>query len=215
MSNGSLVIALVGDVIGSRRYDPQGELLRRVAAVLADVTPAALQPLALTVGDEFQGLFHDLGGALGAWLDLRTSLGRLDPPVEIRVGLGAGDVEDSGAAPAPAGQSGTAWWRARDALDEVRGLERRSHWPRSLRTRYVSDDGDEAGVNAVLVLADQLLAGMDAADLTILDGLRRGRRQVDVADDLGITQSAVARREGDRGASAVYRAIEGLRGSGT
>lgn len=211
------VIALVGDVVASRAAADQRTLLRSVTAALDRAAAAvpALQSPALTIGDEFQALYPDLATAVDGWLRLRCELGRGSPPVDVRVGLGRGTVEDTGAAPAPAGQSGTAWWHARDALDAARDLERRSHWPRSVRTRYVGDDERAGAVNAVLLLADQLLAGMDAGDLAILAGLRDGRRQADVADELGISQSAVARREGDRGISAVHRAVEELRGRRT
>lgn len=210
--------ALIADVVGSREHPDQRALLRALADTAGQVTAAvpSVQAPALTVGDELQAVYDDLTHALDAWLHLRIAAATHPThPYELRIGIGCGEVEDTGAAPAPAGQSGTAWWRAREALDRVRTLAARSHWPRSLRTQVVTEDDRETGVNAVLLLADELLAGMDPADLTILSGLRAGRTQSETAESIGLSQPAVARRQREKGISALHRALELLQGTGT
>lgn len=202
--------ALIADVVGSRDHADQSAMLRALAEVARRVTAevAHVQAPGLTVGDEVQAVYADLATAVEAWLLMRALAGRTEPALDLRVGLGCGDIEVSGAAPPPAGQSGTAWWRAREALDEARALVSRSHWPRSIRTRVVTGDAREGAVNAVLTLADEILSGLDATDLAILLGLRAGRPQRETAAEVGLSQPAVARRQGDKGISALHRAIE-------
>lgn len=210
------LVALIADVVASREHPDQPALLGALADVAEDVGGAvdAVQAPALTVGDELQAVYQGLAPALRAWLRLRVGAGT-HPEVafDLRVGLGVGEVEVTEVAPAPAGQSGSAWWHAREALDQVRDLGARSQWPRSLRTRLVSGHGrDDAGVNAVLLLADELLSGMDTTDLTILGGVLDGRTQTDTAGVLGISQPAVARRQRDKGINALHRALQELTG---
>lgn len=205
-------VALVGDVVTSREVADQSALLRRLAEDLAVVAGKveAVQAPALAIGDEFQGLYADLPSALEAALRLRLRLGveRGGLRVDVRVGLGAGEVEVSGAAALPAGQSGTAWWRARDAVEAVEDLVARSQWPRSLRCAYRSGDEDEGVVMAYLLCQDEILAGADDRDRHILVGVLDGRSQTAIADDLGISQPAVAKRLHEHGLVAVLRALE-------
>lgn len=205
-------VALVGDVVTSREIADQTALLRRLADDLARVAAEveAAQPPGLAIGDEFQGLYDDLAGALEAALRLRLRVGieRDGLRLDVRVGLGAGTVEVSGAAALPAGQSGTAWWHARDAVDAAHELVERSQWPRSLRSVYRSGRDDEGPVMAYLLCQDELLGRTDDRDRRILLGVLDGRPQAEIADGLGISQPAVTKRLHDHGLVAVVRALE-------
>jgi hypothetical protein len=211
------VFVVVGDVVASRRILDTAALLRGLQAGLDRVNEdvdGAL-PLTLVVRDEFHGVYDTLSHALEAALRLRLYAGDLvldttdgEPePVDVRVGLGAGDavVGNTGT------PSGTAWFHARDAKHLAQELPGKAKWPPSLRTVCRSDDpGFEALVNAYLICQDQLLARMDTRDRRALRGLLDGERQVDVADDLGVTQPAIARRVKDRGALALHRSLQAL-----
>lgn len=210
-----MVVALVGDVVGSREIEDQGALLRRLARALDAVegSVATTQPPRLTVGDEFQSAHPTLADALEAALRLRlhagTEAGGL--ALDLRVGLGEGEIEVSGAAELPAGQSGTAWWRARDAIDAVSDLVGRSQWPRTVRTAYRgADEREEGRVMAYLLCQDELVAKLDDRDRHVLLGLLDGRPQADVAEELGISQPAVAKRQHDHGLVTLLRALEAL-----
>ena len=56
---------LIGDLVGSRRAADRSRLHERVTETLAEVnaTFAPAVALAITVGDEFQGTFADVGTA--------------------------------------------------------------------------------------------------------------------------------------------------------
>jgi hypothetical protein len=204
---------VVGDVVTSRRFRDEGELVAGLEGVLDLVNRrvAATRPLALHLRDEFAAVYDDLGTAAAAVLRLRLATDDLvlatvddvEEPVELRLGLGIGPVHDR-----DGHLGGPGWYLARDARDAAQALPARRTWPASLRSRCHAEDPTVGGlVNAHLLLQDQLLARLDARDRRALTGLLDGERQVDVAAELGITQPAIARRLRDRGALAIHRAV--------
>lgn len=206
--------ALVGDVVTSRRFLDEVALvdgLARILHVVNDQVPARI-PLRLVVRDEFHAVYDHPHLALEATLRLRlltddlvlATVDEVEEAVDVRVGLGLGDV----AASSDGTPTGAAWMLASDARRDAQELAARSRWPSSLRTVLRGGDGDHAAAtNAYLLLQDQLLARMDASDRRALRGLLDGERQVDIAADLGVSQPAVARRVRDRGALAIASAL--------
>lgn len=210
-------VVLVGDVVASRRFRDERALVEGLAAAVDRVNAAVgpHHPLQLVVRDEFHGRFDDLHSALEATLRLRLATDDLvlatdteDEAVDVRVGLGIGEVLETEAG-SPAGG---AWWHAHEARREAQVLAGRPGWPPSMRTVLHGDDHAlVAAVNAYLLLQDQLLARMDHRDRRALRGLLDGERQVDIGADLGITQPAVARRVKERGALAIRQALDHVR----
>jgi hypothetical protein len=203
---------LIGDVVGSKQHENQPALFAKLRRALARVNdwiePA--QPLQMTVGDEFQGVYERIGEALEAALLVRLALGG---EVDVRLGVAWGTISSYDPEEAPGGQSGEAWWRAREALERVVEVSTKHKWQRTVRTVFAGGPaGLEATVNAFLLCRDDLVGGMDPKDLRITLGLFRGERQTDVAAELGIAQSSVARRQAENGANSVFRAHEQLRG---
>ena len=204
--------ALIGDVVASREHGDQQRLFASVTAVLeavnARTTP--LQPLQMTIGDEFQGAYGDLGTALDAGLEIRLGLvGTCD----VRFGIGWGEITAHDPRRAPLAQSGSAWWSARSALDTVVGLVSRQAWPRGART-WLEGGGASTDrlVNAFLLCRDELVSGMDRRAARIALGLLLGERQATLAEELGITQPSVSSLQHSSGATAVYRAHAELKG---
>lgn len=199
---------MVADVVASRAHRDQAALIRDITAVLDWVNRLewvnAVQGLEMTVGDEFQGAYDDIGSALDAELLIRLKLAlRYD----VRFGIGWGQISSFDAARAPMAQSGSAWWAARDALDRVTKAASKQKWPRSARTLFAGAGEPLTGaINAHLFCRDALLARMDEKDYRILLGLLLGERQLDVSRKLNISQSAVARRQMENGPSAIYQA---------
>jgi SatD family (SatD) len=210
--SGTQYAALLGDVVKSRSYSDQKELLQAIArqlkAVNSDVK--AFQPLELTIGDEFQGAYEDLGQALKATLLVHL---RLVGTCEVRFGIGWGEIVTSDADHLPFRQSGSAWWHAREALKEVSAAESRHHSPRGLRTCVLGVPQDMGRMlEAFLLCRDELLAAMKLRDSRITLGLILGRSQSEIAKDLDISQPAVAQRQSASGAKAIFCAHKSLRG---
>ncbi|MCW2736079.1 SatD family protein [Nocardioides sp.] len=204
-------VTVIGDLVGSRRsVDRAAAHARFEQAIEAiNTTYAPPVPLRITVGDEFQGIFAGLGDAITATLRLRMAL---LPDVDVRQGIGWGRVlvlaED------PRVEDGPGWWAARAAIEMAEGYERKAAL-RAVRTAYVAADDepgpDQALVNAALMSRDQIVSGLSERSMSVLDGLMRGKRQQDIADDLGISPSAVSQRVRAEGIGVVLTADELLR----
>ena len=178
------LFTLIGDVVGSRKMTDRPGAQRRIGEVLRQVTdllqPAqALEP---TVGDEFQGAFATLGSAVSATVLVRVAL---LPEIDVRCGLGFGELTVHDASRSPVLQDGPAWWAARAAVEWLDGPRHGSR-----RTRYVGPDASR--VNAYLATRDALVDRLGDTSVRMLALALRGWSQKDIAAELGVTASAVS-----------------------
>jgi hypothetical protein len=201
------VVAVIGDVVGSRRQADrtllQGEVGR--ALVAADHRAPGRHPLAATVGDEFQGLYPSIPAALTATLVVRLSL---RGTADVRFGVGLGTLTTDAPDRWPFEQDGPAWWSAREAVEQATLVPQQREAPRNLRTVFASADPNarlDGTVNAFLVGRDELVGRMDERDAAILLGLMDGAPLSEVAARIGITTSAASQRAIGRGIYAVLR----------
>lgn len=178
------VAGLIGDVVGSRRSADRSRLQERLLSVLDQISRKLDSPLAVTLGDEFQGRYASLEEALRAsWYLHLGTIGI----AELRVGIGWGEILVEPDPGSPFGQDGPAWWRARDAIERVDS----SH---PARTLVATDTEWDELLNAFLTLRDAHLEQLDAADAAIISALEAGETQRAVAERLGIHESSVSRR---------------------
>ena len=205
-------VTVIGDLVGSRRTRDRAAVHARFESAVAAINHqyAPEVPLRIGLGDEFQGIFSSLGAALGASLRLRMAL---LPDVDVRQGIGWGRVLVL--AEEPRVEDGPGWWAARAAVETVEAYEQKAAM-RAVRTAYVAADG-EAGpapalVNAALMSRDVVVSGLSERSMSVLGGLMDGRRQRDIADDLGVSPSAVSQRIRAEGLAVVLAADELLGG---
>lgn len=186
------VATLIGDVVGSRTATDRRALHARLEEVIAEVNELTcpLQPLRVTVGDEFQGAWQRRGQAVHAALLLRTGL---LPDAETRYGLSYGEVtalsEDGSV------QDGPGWWQARTAITRAKDDEADARADsRIVRTRWVEDSPTGLALDAALRHRDLLLADLDERSMRLLRGLLAGRTQRELAAAEEISPTAVSRR---------------------
>jgi hypothetical protein len=112
--------ALIADVRGSRNLDNWPEVFAAITRTLTQANKRFKDDLVVkfhpTVGDEFQGVLARPEVAFDAYTFLKASLS----PVRLYFGLGVGEVEKSG--PGDTGLRGTAFYRARTALEECKNV---------------------------------------------------------------------------------------------
>lgn len=201
--------ALVGDVIASRQTGDREELQHFLdeAMIRGNSVVSAVQPLRMTIGDEFQGLFEDVQSAISATLQIRLAL---LPSVDVRIGIGWGTLDMVPQDP-PFGQDGPCWWRGREAIDEVKKSESSNAVPRSVRTLVRTGDASEDLFNAYLVSRDHITAAWDEVDFEIARLYLEGTNQTGISKQVGLSQSSVSRRLQNHGILAVlgYRPGEG------
>jgi len=206
---------LIGDVVASRMAESQKEMLRSLdaAQVWVNEHVDAVQPLRPTLGDEFQGIYENVALALRAALLMRL---RLKGVLDLRFGIGWGEVLTTVPDQAPLGQSGAGWWAAREAVEEAATLAKKSGWPRSVRVRVRGlETSEAAAINALAICQDQVLSKMDRKDCQIAIGLFEGSRQDELAEGLGVSQSEVSRRQLENGPASLFRAYQSLRELGS
>jgi len=205
-----LLATVIGDVVRSRRSDDRGALHARLADVLAEVNAALgpVTPLRITIGDEYQGGFASVNDAVRATLRLRLALA---PGIDVRHGIGWGEV--TVLQERPRVEDGSGWWAAREAVHAVHNFEERPE-SRLRRTVFRRADGiegpDPATLEAMLILRDQLVGDLAKRSMFLLRGLLTGTTQRALADDLGISASAVSQRIRADGLAALVAADRAL-----
>jgi hypothetical protein len=184
--------ALLGDVIASRHSGDREELQHMLDDAMSRGNAAGqpVQPLRMTIGDEFQGLFGSVAEAFSASLQIRMTL---RPTVDVRIGIGWGTLDLVPQDP-PFGQDGPCWWRAREAIEEVKKSESSNSVPRSVRTLVRTGESSDELINAYLVSRDHITAGWDEVDVEIARLFRDGVNQTKISEQVGLSQSSVSRR---------------------
>ncbi|MBB1508529.1 SatD family protein [Tessaracoccus sp. MC1756] len=187
MKDWSNVVAVLFDVVGSRgesRAQRHRALLSAVDDTNRRVPP--LDALRFTVGDELQGIYASVEEALRAAYILRLTLA---PEVDLRVGIGVGEVkvidEERGI------QDGTAWWRAREAVDAVRAQASDAGY-RGTRTAIVGVQ--PSLLHSTVGLIDAHLARLRGTTVGSLLGLLDGLSNAEIAEREAISESANSQR---------------------
>src|SRR5690554_6015921 len=197
-------VALIADVAGSRQLEGfpsrRDRLLEALSKRHRDRGWCDFD-YAVTAWDEFQGLL-----TAPRWLpEALWDLWRSFQPLSLRVGVGFGDIETApnAASGTPLNQAvtGTAFYRAREALDMI---DAPPHGLGRVRIQVVADDAHlAAACNAVLRLADALVQDVTERQWQVIDGYERLGKQSEVAAVLDVSTSTISRTL----ASARYREL--------
>ncbi|MBN8207037.1 hypothetical protein JF550_13880 [Microbacterium esteraromaticum] len=210
------VVAVIADIIGSRRLEDRTAAQRTFDETIARVEsehPLAEQPLRPTVGDEQQGVYGGLVEALTAVLLLQLAL---PDGAEFRFGLGVGPVTTVESAHRELAD-GPGWWAARDAIEFVHARQERA-LP-SARTWIVGAPGQDEGMvtliaasNAYLMARDEIVVRMTARERRIAYGRFGGMSQRDLAEQEDVTQPSISKSLRSSGATALLEGLDALRG---
>lgn len=204
-------IALIGDLVASRRTSDRQAVHDRLDTVLRDTNQRhrALHPAVITLGDEFQGVYAELGTAVAASFAIRLALA---DTVDVRFGLGRGEVHTLDAARGI--RDGSAFWRARDAIEAAEARAERAR-TRTSRTVYRCPDEPPhqvALVQSALDCLDFMVGSLSKPSRAILEGLMNARTQLEMAATLGLSPSAVSQRIRRDGIAVAHGAITTLTG---
>ena len=197
----TLRYAVIADIVGSRTLTNRTEVQGIFEAALGDASEglALLQAPYPTVGDEFQAVAYTLEDAL--LLTLRAQL-LLPAPLQLRFGIGAGQIEEfsSGVqrlAPAQL-QDGSAWWAARAAINRAHDVQDSSN--PFIRTWFMAHASVESAfsshcqtcINALLSLRDHAILKLSARHRRITAELLLGKTQVEIARAEKLSQQAIS-----------------------
>lgn len=183
-------VVMIADIIGSRtlqsRDSAQDEVLLAFEKAETRVRPKV--PAYASVGDEFQTVFHSVAQAVR----LTTFLRLLMPEhLELRLGVGVGSDRQLKSVQSPDIREGSAWWRARDAIEATKRAEKSGR--SSAKTGFVAEDGlEQSSVRSVLLLRDHIIDRMRERDRRIALARLDGETQEETAVTEGVSQSAVS-----------------------
>ena len=204
----ALRATLIGDIVGSRHVTDRAAAHRAVNRALRDTAADAIDPPAFTVGDEFQGSYPTVGGAIDAALALWLAMA---PEIDVRFGVGWGSVMvlDAGAGI----QDGPGWWAAREAIEWTAAAQRQPGLALVRTSFRVNGEArqDVDAINAALLCRDHLIGSLDERSIRILKGLLNNHTKKDIAATEGISASAVSQRAGRDGLDLIVQASEYLR----
>jgi hypothetical protein len=191
-----IYIAVIGDVVASRRAEERSVLQARLAAALRSVndefSDLVVAQFLITVGDEFQGL---LGGFQGIDRMLALLRARVNPS-ELRIGLGYGPL-DTPLQPQAIGMDGPCFHRARAAIDRAKAQG----------TAVQVEMGEsEAPFEIYSLLYSELRGRLTRKQRRVLDMAGMGMEGVRIAEQLGISPSAVSQHLRAAGHESIMKA---------
>jgi hypothetical protein len=212
-----MVIAVLADIVGSRKLDDRSAAQRILDDAIARVEehlPLALHALTPTVGDEQQGVYLELEDAMVSLLMIQLAL---PDGIAFRFGIGVGDVRSVDSVHGELAD-GPGWYAARAAIETVHARESRTV-PRT-RTWIVGAPGQDevmestiAASNAYLLVRDELVGAMNERERRLTYGRLVGRSQHDLAAEEGISQPSVSKSLRSAGSAALIEGVAALRGS--
>lgn len=200
-------VGIIADIVGSREMTDRAAAQRTILATFEraeQVVPPRRSAWA-TVGDEFQLVCDTWQDALR--ITLRTHV-LLPDDIQLRYGIGMGQintVEEGEAGPI---QDGTAWLHARDAIADVEARQERRD---DARTGFRCDDSDlTAALTSEVLLRDHVVARMKARERRLFAALLFGATQHEAAQAEKISQAAVSQALHRSGAMALLDADDAL-----
>lgn len=177
-------IAVIGDIVLSkdiaRRDAFQRKLTASLAALAREKETGLASPYTITLGDEFQAVYRS---ATDLWIHLITLLAEVHP-VQIRFGLGVGELTTKLNPKQALGMDGPAFHHARAAVTALKGGER--------RFRIVGEREEAwALANHALAFVSHHLTGWEKNRLEVLAALLRGRPVSEFEAEMPISKVAI------------------------
>lgn len=177
---------IIGDIVQSRQIKNRAETQKTFSQAIADIDRhfkgTFLSPPTLTIGDEFQAV-------LQTTQDLFLMIHQFEiamAPVQVRFGLGLGNIDTPINRQAAIGMDGSAFHHAREAIEQAR---------RQNRKYLLITSVEEAQSKALALLLswiDLNIQSWSLDKLKILYLHRQGKRQKEIAQSLNLTQPAIS-----------------------
>lgn len=177
-------IAVIGDIVASKDIKPREAFQRKLAKALAARGKARgsslASPYTITLGDEFQAVYRAAGPL---WADLVGILAEVHP-VQIRFGIGIGELTTRLNAKQALGMDGPAFHRARAALTALKDT--------GTRFRIVGENEESWAIaNRALAFLSHYLTGWSGNRLQVLAALLRAQTVSEFEPALPISKVAI------------------------
>jgi SatD family (SatD) len=189
-SAGSAVVAVLGDIVRSKRLDAaaRNEVQSILHTLMEDVSRryerSILGGFLMTIGDEFQGLLGVPDVVPEIVQDIREKLPRL----KFRIAVSLGELTTERPRGVALGSDGPAWHAARQLLEQWRAAKRDG-------VAFTGFGSDDVVLNGVSGLLTHHWAHLEASQREIVNALRhhQGLRK-EAAAEMAISQQALSNR---------------------
>lgn len=205
-------VGIIADIVDSRALADRPAAQREIAQAFAraEESVSVVRSAWPTVGDEFQVITHTWQQALR--LTLRVQV-LLSDNVQLRFGIGAGQINTIEEGESGPIQDGPAWLHARAAIDEVEEHQQRRE---EVLSAFRGDDAElSTAVTGQLLLRDHIVGRMKAREQRLFSALLLGATQQDAAKSERVSQAAVSQALHRSGAMALLEADDMLAASTT
>ena len=177
------VMAVIGDIVGSRTVAQRAAFQKRLAKALEHATRSArhlASPYTITLGDEFQAVYRKADGLFADAMAIMAEI----HPVRTRFAFGVGELSTRINPTQALGMDGPSFHYARADIIALKDDE---------RLIRISGQPTDAWrlANHVLNLLSHQLNGWSRNRLLILTGLLRGEAVKDIEAGLQISRVAV------------------------
>lgn len=145
-----LYIAVIGDIVESKKISNRKEIQDNLADVLnqinADYADSLAANFMITLGDEFQGLLTNGQNVMDIVQRIEFSM----HPVKMRFGLGIGEITTGINRELPLGADGPAYYNARTMIAALKDMEKKRKTASSnIRILSVSNIDEQYAFNLI------------------------------------------------------------------
>lgn len=187
-------IAVIGDMMNSKTIKNRKEIQQKFKQILDEINHLyqddIASKLAVTLGDEFQGLLKDSQHLIKIIMMIEMAM----DPIELRVGIGIGEISTDIYFEHSAEVDGPAYHRARQMIEEIEKNEAQyTKHHSSIMICSGKENGEIDGLlNSILSMCTALKSKWTARQKEIIfTYLTHKENQYKAADALSIDQSSV------------------------
>ncbi|HHW45393.1 MAG TPA: hypothetical protein GXX17_00605 [Clostridiales bacterium] len=195
-SNSNTYIAVIGDIINSKKIPNRNEVQNKLKAILKQINQKYGDDIEsnfmITLGDEFQGLLNSGKNLIKIISEIEFAMF----PIKIRFGIGIGAIETEINKEMPFGADGPAYHNARQMIEELKSRDKKYEANHS--NIMICSQGNNAQadtlLNTILSLCSAIKAKWTPRQIEIISCyIESGKNQLRAAEKLGINQSSVNR----------------------
>lgn len=189
-------VAIIGDIKKSKELDERKKVQLKLNDVLSTINEKYSTSIAakfmITLGDEFQGLLFDGANALNIVEEIQMKM----YPVQLRVGIGVGDITTNIDPKMAIGADGPGYYKARNAIEILKQNEQKNKAQVSDVRIEIDDDKYRFGImlNTIFSLMTVIRSEWSQRQREIIWEYDTTRcSQTECAKKLNISQSNVQR----------------------
>jgi hypothetical protein len=206
-------VAIIGDIVQSKKLNNRDEVQKKLHNVLSSINTKYSDYIAsnfmITLGDEFQGLLKSGESILNIINEIENKMS----PVQIRFGIGIGEITTDINRDIPLGTDGPAYHNARKMIDNLKSMEKKAKIGNT--NIMIASQGENSNtdilLNSIFLLCSTIKSKWSSRQREIvLAYIESDNSQIKTAEKLGIKQSSVNKGLSNAGYYSYKSAIKAV-----